>query len=61
MNVFGFRRMINHIQQSCGIGAIDSPTIIYEDNSACVTQMQKATSKSNITKHIPPSYFILMS
>jgi hypothetical protein len=55
------RRIINHIQQSCGIGAIDSPTIIYEDNSACVTQMQKATLKINITKHIPPSYFILMS
>ena len=34
------RRMINHIQQSCGIGLIESPTIIYEDNSACVTQMQ---------------------
>jgi hypothetical protein len=35
------RRMINHIQQSCGIGVIDSPTIIDEDNAACVTQMDK--------------------
>ena len=33
------RRMINHIQQSCGIGSIESPIIIYEDNSTCVTQM----------------------
>jgi hypothetical protein len=33
------RRMINHIQQSCGVGSIESRTIIYEDNSACVTQM----------------------
>ena len=26
------RRMINHIQRSCGIGSLESPTIIYEDN-----------------------------
>ena len=30
------RRMINHIQQSCNIGYINEPTIIYEDNSACI-------------------------
>jgi hypothetical protein len=35
------RRMINHIQQSCGISVIDSPTIIYEDNAACVAQIDK--------------------
>jgi hypothetical protein len=33
--------MINHLQQSYGIGVIDSPTIIYEDNAACVAQMDK--------------------
>jgi hypothetical protein len=50
-------RMINHIQQSCGIDSIESPTIIYEDNSACVTQMQMGYIKSNITKHIAPKLF----
>jgi hypothetical protein len=50
-------RMINHIQQSCGIGSIESPTITYEDNSACVTHMQKGYIKSNITKHIAPKLF----
>ena len=30
------RRMINHIQQSCCIGSIEAPTIIYEDNVACI-------------------------
>jgi hypothetical protein len=30
-------RMINHMQQSCGIGSIESPTIIYKDNFAYVT------------------------
>ena len=33
------RRMINHIEQFCGIGFSESPTIIYEDNAACITQM----------------------
>jgi hypothetical protein len=51
------RRMINHLPQSCGIGSIESPTIIYEDNFACVTQMQTCYIKSNITKHIAPKLF----
>jgi len=38
---------------------MESPTIIYEDNAACVTQMQIAYIKSNITKHIAPKLFIL--
>jgi hypothetical protein len=44
--------MINHIQQSCGLGAIKAPTIIYEDNAACITQMETGYIKSNINKHI---------
>jgi len=51
------RRMINHIIQSCGIGAINTPTIIFEDNSACVTQMESGYIKSNMTKHIIPKLF----
>jgi hypothetical protein len=51
------RRMINHITQSCGIGSINSPTIIYEDNAACVVQMETGYIKSNITKHIAPKLF----
>ena len=51
------RRMINHIQQSCGIGSIESPTIIYEDNAACVAQVQMGYVKSNLTKHISPKFF----
>jgi hypothetical protein len=34
------RRVINHIETSCGIGALESPTIIYKDNVTCVAQMQ---------------------
>jgi hypothetical protein len=51
------RRMINHIIQSCGIGTVDTPTIIFEDNSACVAQMESNYIKSNITKHIIPKLF----
>jgi hypothetical protein len=51
------RRVINHIQSSCGIHSIESPTIIYEDNAACVAQMQQGYIKSNVTKHISPKLF----
>jgi hypothetical protein len=47
-------RMINHIQQSCGLDAIKTPTIIYEDNTACITQMETGYIKSNINQHISP-------
>ena len=49
--------MINHIQHSCDIGSITKPTIIYEDNSACIAQMNAGYIKSNITKHIAPKLF----
>ena len=49
--------MINHIIQSCGICAIETPTIIFEDNSACITQMESGYIKSNMTKHIIPKLF----
>jgi hypothetical protein len=51
------RRMINHIQVSCGIEPIRSPTIIYEDNAACIAQMQSGYVKNNVTKHITPKLF----
>ena len=34
-----------------------TPTIIYEDNGACVTQMKIGYIKSNMTKHIAPKLF----
>jgi hypothetical protein len=49
--------MIDDIQKSCGIGAIESPIIIYEDNAACVTQMQMGYIKTNYTKYISPKLF----
>ena len=51
------RRMVDHILKSCGIGALDAPTIIFEDNAACVVQMESGYIKSNLTKHITPKLF----
>ena len=51
------RRVISHIQSSCGMEAIMPPTIIHEDNAACIVQMQSGYVKSNITKHITPKLF----
>jgi hypothetical protein len=51
------RRMVNHILTTCGIGSFDSPTIIYEDNSAYVVQMDTSYIKSNINKHTSSKLF----
>jgi hypothetical protein len=48
-----------NMQSSFGIEPIGSPTIIYEDNVACVTQMQSGYMKSNVTKHITHKLFYL--
>jgi hypothetical protein len=48
--------MIEHILKSCGIGAFDALTIIFEDN-ACVTQMESCYIKSNLIEHITPKLF----
>jgi hypothetical protein len=44
-------KMIDHIHIPCGMDAIGSPTIIYEDNAACVAQMQTEYIKTNYTNH----------
>jgi hypothetical protein len=42
--------MIDNIQISCDIGAIGSSIIIYEDNVACVVQLQMRHIETNYTK-----------
>jgi hypothetical protein len=51
------RRVVDHILKSCEIGSLDSPTIIFEDNAACVAQMESGYIKSNLTEHIAPKLF----
>jgi hypothetical protein len=42
---------------TCGLNTIQTPTIIYEDNAACVAQVQTGYVKSGLTKHIHPKFF----
>ena len=51
------RRMTNHIQKSCGLSVADTPTVIHEDNAACIAQMETGYIKNNLTKHISPKYY----
>ncbi|KAK9119072.1 hypothetical protein Scep_017165 [Stephania cephalantha] len=52
------RNMIEHIQESCELPSIkDYPTILYEDNAACIAQLSEGFIKGDRTKHISPKFF----
>jgi ribonuclease HI len=51
------RSMTQLILTSCGLDKEKVPTLIYEDNAACVSQMKEGYIKSDRTKHIPPKFF----
>ncbi|KAM2445719.1 hypothetical protein PS1_016269 [Malus domestica] len=52
------RLMIHHIRNSCGLPSkTDTPTVIHEDNAACVAQMKEGFIKGDKTKHISPRFF----
>ena len=50
--------VIGHIQEECGINTIiNSPTIIYEDNTGSIEQVSEGFIKGDGTKHIAPKTF----
>jgi hypothetical protein len=52
------RTLIQHIREKCGLSTIkDSPTILYEDNVACITQIRGGYIKGDRTKRISPKFF----
>jgi hypothetical protein len=52
------RSVIQHIREKCGLSSIkDNPTILYEDNAACITQIRRGYIKGDRTKHISPKFF----
>ncbi|KAD2803914.1 hypothetical protein E3N88_37291 [Mikania micrantha] len=51
------RSMSQHILTSCGLEKDQNPTLMYEDNAACVSQMKEGYIKSDRTKHIPQRLF----
>ena len=54
------RSVISHIQSICQMTLVNnSPTIIYEDNAACVAQVRGGYIKGDKTKHISPKFFYI--
>ena len=51
------RSMTHRIEESCGFPVNKNPTILYEDNAACISQLREGYIKSDRTKHIPPRFF----
>jgi hypothetical protein len=51
------RSMINAIFEGAGFAMLDKPTILYEDNAACIDQVQSGFIKGDKTKHISPKFF----
>jgi len=51
------RRVHQYVQNASGFNIVPIHTIIYEDNSACVAQVQSGYIKSNVTKHISSKFF----
>ena len=52
------RNMVQHIRESRGIVSNkDPPTILYEDNAACIAQLKEGYIKGDRTKHILPKFF----
>ncbi|XP_056698491.1 secreted RxLR effector protein 161-like [Spinacia oleracea] len=52
------RSMISNIQEGCGMNSVtENPTIIYEDNTACIAQVTEGYIKGDRTKHISPKLF----
>lgn len=50
--------IIQHIQEYCGMSSNKkSPVILYEDNSACVAQVNGAFIKGDRIKNISPKFF----
>ncbi|CAM9000605.1 unnamed protein product [Rhodiola kirilowii] len=52
------RSFIHHVKTSCGLlSGKQSPTVIDEDNAACIAQIKEGYIKGDRTKHISPKFF----
>ena len=50
--------MTQHIRGTCGLSSSKNlPTILYEDNTSCITQIKWGYIKTDKTKHISPKLF----
>nr|CAN69007.1 hypothetical protein VITISV_040724 [Vitis vinifera] len=54
------RSMIQHLRESYGLSFIKGdPTILFEDNVACIAQIIGGYIKEDRTKHISPKFFYI--
>ena len=54
--------MIQHIQESCELSSIKGdPTILFEDNVACIVQIKEWYIKGDRIKHILPKCFTFIN
>ena len=52
------RMLTQHIQKICDLPSPEKmPTILYEDNAACIAQLKGGYIKGDRTKHISPKFF----
>ncbi|GKD03676.1 hypothetical protein Tco_1178650 [Tanacetum coccineum] len=52
------RSVIQHMRKSYGISSDkEAPTIIHEDNAACIARLKNGYIKGDRTKHILPKFF----
>ena len=53
--------MVHHFRESYGfLVNKGSPTILFEDNEACITQTREGYIKGDRTKHIDPKFFFTL-
>ena len=49
---------MEHIRSTSGLtSVVDLPTTIFEDNAACIEQLEKGYIKGDNTKHIASKFF----
>ncbi|CAA7016171.1 unnamed protein product [Microthlaspi erraticum] len=52
------RSVVQHIREDCGLSTgKEAPTVMYEDNAACIAQLKDGYIKGDRTKHILPKFF----
>ena len=52
------RNMTHHIRKECNLfSEKEAPTVIHEDNAACITQLKDGYIKGDRVKHISPKFF----
>jgi len=52
------RSLMKHIRGACEMKpSIEGPTTLYEDNAACIAQIQAGFIKGDKVKHIAPKFF----